>query len=819
MTDGPDLSVDDGEPEPSGERCSFARDVAEWATRVPADDTELDLETALLGDLPDGTYRCPRVATEPDGRCVFHSGRVDDAAVVEALIEVIESEPDPDAFAVPVESDALYHRWKRILGLSVDVLDLSNDAIDSPTAPPLDLRWLSADRVTLSGSDLASTGLRLDGGEIGTVELDGATLGGDVSCAATTIERDVTVEGATIEGDCRFDASTIGGRVAGENLTVDGTLRFEEIETRGHVRLSGARIDELLYLREATVGGTVDCAAIWIGGNHFKADVTAVQVRGATIDGRLILRKADVDGTLLGNELTVGSDLDLREATFGDEVWLGGYFGDVADLGPAEIGGSLMADGITVGGEFDTRGTKGDGKYGGSTVGGVVALDDGSFGELVLGHTQSSLRLVSARGIETNGGEIEQPADGDRLTFDLTGATLGDVTIDESTSIERDVRFLETTFDAFDFSGDRRLFSRGSWSIHDVESPARVAAGRRYREAAELGRDAAVVAAVERDVADRLVRDADVDAAALADRLFGDRHDVASIAKHGVRTGFHPVIRSRENFRRGFVTYLAERLDGRDRNALDEALDDPACRDHLRAIAYRARRLVERRRVGSDERAAAPDGGTVDVPPEAVEDALTDPYVTRAIHEFAAALSGLLADESTVTPSLDQLEVTYLRARNGADTVGDTVAAAEFYVRELGTRRRQHRARLVDPDEAPLARGRALYDYVSNLLLWVLAGYGERPRHVVLWSIATVGGFAALFWAFAGVRTGFPADGSVYGGPVGHLLLSVESFTTLVHGGSHVEDPLVRLAADVEGFFGAFFVALFVFTLTRSIDR
>lgn len=53
-----------------------------------------------------------------------------------------------------------------------------------------------------------------------------------------------------------------------------------------------------------------------------------------------------------------------------------------------------------------------------------------------------------------------------------------------------------------------------------------------------------------------------------------------------------------------------------------------------------------------------------------------------------------------------------------------------------------------------------------------------------------------------------------------YLLFSFQRFITFILG-PPPSPPLfgLRLASAVEGFIGAFFVALFVFTLTRSIDR
>ena len=155
--------------------------------------------------------------------------------------------------------------------------------------------------------------------------------------------------------------------------------------------------------------------------------------------------------------------------------------------------------------------------------------------------------------------------------------------------------------------------------------------------------------------------------------------------------------------------------------------------------------------------------------------------------------------ETEESPSAGERETTYLKAKNGANEVGETKAAAEFFRREMLARRAQYLPG--DP-----------WRWTANLLLDLTAGYGERPSRVVGVSIGTILGFAG---AFAVLRSTPP-----YGNPVGYFVLSLQSFVTLVLGGAEdAGGPWIRLLAQIEGFVGAFLIALFVFTLTRSIHR
>lgn len=205
----------------------------------------------------------------------------------------------------------------------------------------------------------------------------------------------------------------------------------------------------------------------------------------------------------------------------------------------------------------------------------------------------------------------------------------------------------------------------------------------------------------------------------------------------------------------------------------------------------------------------------------------------------------------------ERLEDTYLRAKSGATAAGHNRAASEFFVHEMRWRRRQHARRFprrlrqtlvvaptsaVEYATAPvLGVGRTLVDilraavpgvsrpiathattpaweagyrWVSNATLGVIAGYGERPQRPVLASLATIGLFAVGYWAL-GVT---PASQAPFG--LGYGLLSIQSFITFILGSNPVGAGFgPQLLSAVEGFVGAFLIAVFVFTLTRSIHR
>jgi uncharacterized protein YjbI with pentapeptide repeats len=200
-----------------------------------------------------------------------------------------------------------------------------------------------------------------------------------------------------------------------------------------------------------------------------------------------------------------------------------------------------------------------------------------------------------------------------------------------------------------------------------------------------------------------------------------------------------------------------------------------------------------------------------------------------AIHTFAGepgSLAGTTAgyDDYRVGPggegrerghgaSIDVLENTYLKAKNGANEVGDATAASEFFLREMRYRRRGHLRNARDAGRPVSDRVVSFGRWVSSWFYNASSGYGERPMRPILFSLGLVVLFAATYSVLgigvAGVGT-----------PVSYLAFSFQVFVTLILGGPpEIPSPAVRLLTSFEAFVGAFFIALFVFALTRSIHR
>lgn len=162
-------------------------------------------------------------------------------------------------------------------------------------------------------------------------------------------------------------------------------------------------------------------------------------------------------------------------------------------------------------------------------------------------------------------------------------------------------------------------------------------------------------------------------------------------------------------------------------------------------------------------------------------------------------------DRETLSP--ETLRETYLKAKNGARQAGNTAAAGHFYYKEMHYRRK-HLADLVLSNEGDGAR--TGFAWLRNSVLWGVTGYGEYPLRVIGSSVAIAMGFAGLYGLFG------EGEGSVSN----LVLFSFQSFITFIVGSPPQETTqAVATLSIIEGFTGAFFIALFVYTFTRRLNR
>lgn len=158
--------------------------------------------------------------------------------------------------------------------------------------------------------------------------------------------------------------------------------------------------------------------------------------------------------------------------------------------------------------------------------------------------------------------------------------------------------------------------------------------------------------------------------------------------------------------------------------------------------------------------------------------------------------------------SPDRIENTYLKAKNGANDVGDNRAASAFFLKEMKYRRKGYIE--VAAEATPFERVVGAVKWVASWFFNITCGYGERPLNTIASAVGTIVLFAGLLYA-AGVQ---------FDSPVEYLLVSTQSFVALILGdlpNSGLDS--LKVLTSIEAFVGAFFIGLFVFSLTRSIHR
>lgn len=789
------------------DRCEFRIDVRERERRC-ADrllerhgDSFENPEIGAFADLPttDGVWRCPRPAGEGE-RCAVHAADATDADVVDAVERSLEGEYDA---AVRTDGRETTRRAaaRRFLGVRAGILDLAGLRAGGEGGPPLDFRCATVDEFRLTGASIPG-GIRAAAGTFETVAASDLEAGAGVGLRHATVDGSILLDGSEVDGrvDCRF-------------ATVDGDVDLDGATAASRFDLGFAAVDGVVSARKGTCGGrftlkeaavaSVDADGIAVSGPDPDSDIPGLQFRGLTARRGVSIADCDCEGMLIGYDVTTGGDFDASEAWIGDRVTFGRR--EETNLPEASIGGTLDVSEATIDESFTMLAREQYDTV--PEVGGALRFDEATVGELLVAPslTHDRLAVVDCRGATIRSGTLGRPDAGGSVTYDLTEATVGAVDLEGGEeSVADGVWFDRTTFDGFRFTGDERAdFAADGWRLVDPDGGQveEIAYARAFPDAAGYTVDLRTLLATRPALREWIrTTEPPYDVAAVAERTFEgvDGATVERIARNGPETPDQLGRRAfqRERYRTGVATFLARELRGRD-HPIAALFED--CGEAVRALADAVAA------VGADDRDE--DGGSDGRLEPVVDEAplRKDEAVDTSERSLRNAAAATLADPSAVRPSLEDRELTYIMARKGADDVGDSNTAGRFFVHEGRMRRRTHRER------------GAYGQYATSVLFDLIAGYGERPRRTFGSSVLVVVAFAVLY------RGIWFLDPSIvpptYESSLGAVLLSLASFTAFVLGGVDVAPLPIRALASLEAFLGAFLLALFVFTLTRSLHR
>ncbi|MFB6130380.1 MAG: hypothetical protein ABEJ28_06125 [Salinigranum sp.] len=752
-------------------------------------------------------------------------------------------------------------------------VDLSGAAVDDLTLEGATVGNLALRHASFGRLSCAETRVR------GSVEGRAVEVSGGATLAGAEVDGEVDFDYAKLRGGLDVERGRIGAQFGAKEAFVGGDLLAAGVSIEGralHSDVTG------FHLRGTWVRGAVDCRQAEIDGTVManegfvladldlsNAEITGNVWLSGVISEVALLRRLRVGGSVDLTGALVGGDVDLARPADRDHI--AEVCGETSvdpvaepartDYGAVAVGGSLHARGVTVGGTLRLPPDFTSDVHAGWDVADAdderrtEEADDAGDGAKSRAaprrgddrrpRTSARTDAIDLTGADVASGRFDQPFHRTApMLYDLSGGTTGNIEVrgggSGRDSPYRYVRFVETKFTNFEFEKERTELRGAHWNVHDV-SPDRyydLYRGRVTRTAEGYAKDFFLLCAEMPGVRALFVESAgEFTCEALGEHLFGRNGgevELKRIAHNGPENTDLPArIEANEELRRGVVTLVAGRLSGH--RSVDED-------DHVDAIFGRP---GVRETISSMATHVEWAGSTA-------ADLTSDQTAVRYVNALTAEIARGIADRADVDalcPTAQEVESTYLYARRAASDRGDNVATSEFYVREKRYRRKGHWAALgadtltdrvltsarrtlgrVNPRRRPpyvhpvraetgggrfllwnaLTSPRTTYDWFANLVFSALTGYGERYSRVVYASAVVVGVFAALY-------SSSPALPWWRGG-----MLSIESFVGwLLTGYPDIafQDPMLRYLTDVEAFLGAFLVALFVFTLTRSLNR
>jgi uncharacterized protein YjbI with pentapeptide repeats len=657
----------------------------------------------------------------------------------------------------------------------VDVSEAFLDAVAGDTAESREDRKRAKQFLGATFDTLDLSNAVVDSADNHPVDLRGARIAW-LDCTDSEFGQRLDLRGATVTGTARFDGAYHD--IDARDATI-GEAVFTGV-TADRVDLREAQVDAAEF--ESAVLSEIDARDATVGTANFdRASVTDAAFDRATIE----------DGSFQHATLEMA---DFDEAAFGTGDFYHATF-DEADFRWAAFGTGRFYGATFSGGYFN--GTSYDEAVFERVEAERLYLPAVAFTDATFADAAVSMKLVVHDsvfvGTDFAGADVERldATDATLVGSSFVDADVADLQLDGATLASP--RFEDSTID--------RLRAADVTCLGTVRLQNCTIGTVELRPAAVGPDEVGAVSLSETTVEDGVFGQPgtgaavyDLERATLGTvRFEGDHADgvLDRVAFYRTRfAGFD--FRDDDDLDLEGANYRLHELDSALRDGLRAALAYPAALDDA----------VESVADGADPTADEPATAT-ELAAEQASDRALEPDASATFERLSTATAGGIEAAAG--------EVTYLRAKNGANDIADNTAASEFFMSQLAYRRRCHSRRLRDSGASLRERGRALARWGMNAFLFVTTGYGERASYTLAASAVLIAAYAGLYLAIAP---------DLFGSVGQYAQLSLGSFIAFFLGGvGEVSDPTVSLLAQSEAFLGGFFVALYVFALTRSVSR
>lgn len=163
------------------------------------------------------------------------------------------------------------------------------------------------------------------------------------------------------------------------------------------------------------------------------------------------------------------------------------------------------------------------------------------------------------------------------------------------------------------------------------------------------------------------------------------------------------------------------------------------------------------------------------------------------------------------------LSETYLSIKNQFNKNGRYIDMSWAYLKEKESLRLEYKQNIIYKEIFNFfGRTKNFFKFIWEYFLFILFGYGEKPWHILGWSIFTIIVFGIVYRIIPAIGSGLK-DIETTINFWRSLYFSAITFTTVGFGDFHPINDLSRILVVIEAALGLFCYSLFIFTFGRRI--